>query len=188
MRVRGGEGESARLAALEHLDAVRSDPAPVLGEIVEEARGVFGVDLCMVNLILPDAQYFRAWAGDLPAELAEARRDPRERSMCQYVVDAEAPLVVEDFLATEQFKDQYFCVNYGIRFYAGEPLVTSEGSTIGTLCLLGTRPVRFGEEQRRLLGVYAKAAAGRLELLGPCAANGPPGRRRPGVAGTSPIS
>ena len=166
MRVKGGAGEPDRLAALEHLDAVRPDPDPVLAEIVEEARGVFGVDLCMVNLILPDAQYFRAWSGDLPAELAEARGDARERSMCQYVVDDEAPLVVEDFLATDEFKDQFFCVNYGIRFYAGVPLVISDGTTVGTLCLLGKRPTPFGEEGRRLLGVYARAAAGRLELLG----------------------
>ncbi len=86
--------------------------------------------------------------------------------MCQYVVKSEAPLVVEDFLATEEFRDQYFCVNYGIRFYAGTPLITSDGQAIGTLCLLSTTPTEFGEEQMRVLGAFARAVVGRLELLG----------------------
>jgi signal transduction histidine kinase len=57
-------------------------------------------------------------------------------------------------------------VNYGIRFYAGTPLVTSAGPTIGTLCLLSTQSVEFSEEQMRLLGAFARAVVGRLELLG----------------------
>ncbi len=138
----------------------------VLQELADEVRGVFGTDLCMVNLILSDVQYFRAWSGHLPTDLAAARQDPRERSMCRYVVESEAPLVVEDFLATEEFKDQHFCVTYGIRFYAGTPLITSDGRAIGTLCLLSTRPIEFGEEQMRMLGAFARAVVGRLELLG----------------------
>lgn len=96
--------EAARLAELERLGAVRPEADRVLQELVDDAREAFGTDLCLANLITSDAQYFRAWSGDLPPELAEARQDPRERSMCRYVVETEEPLVVEDFLATERFK------------------------------------------------------------------------------------
>ncbi|PLS87592.1 MAG: hypothetical protein CYG60_01090, partial [Actinobacteria bacterium] len=160
------EREAARLAALERLDAVRSEADDVLQEIADDVRGIFGTDLCMVNLILADVQYFRAWSGELPEDLAEARQDPRERSMCRYVAETEMPLVVRDFLATEGFEDQHFCVNYGIRFYAGTPLKTSDGHVLGSLCLLHTRPREFGEEQEVLLSAFARAVAGRLELLG----------------------
>ncbi len=154
------------MAALDYLEAARPRADHVLQELVDEVRAIFGTDLCMVNLVLPDAQYFRAWSGDLAEDLAEARQDPRERSMCRYVVESEGPLVVEDFLATERFRDQYFCVTYGIRFYAGTPLVTSAGQAIGTLCLLSTRPTEFGDEQMRVLGAFARVVVGRLELLG----------------------
>lgn len=158
--------ETARVAALDYLGAIRPEADGVLQQLVDEVRGMFGTDLCMVNLILPSVQYFRAWSGELPADLAQVRQDPRERSMCQYVVDTEAPFVVEDFLDTEEFKDQYFGVNYGIRFYAGTPLVTSEGHAIGSICLLSSRPTEFGEEQMKVLGAFARAVVGRLELLG----------------------
>ncbi len=75
-------------------------------------------------------------------------------------------LIVEDFLATEEFREQHWYVNYGIRFYAGTPLITSDGHTIGTLCLLNTRSVAFGEEQIKVLGAFARSVVGRLELLG----------------------
>jgi signal transduction histidine kinase len=158
--------EVDRLVALEYLRAVRPGVDHVLQELVDEVRGVFGTDLCMINLNLTDVQYFRAWSGELDPDLAEARRDALEHSMCQYVVNDEVPLVVEDFLATEEFREQYWCVNYGIRFYAGTPLITSAGHAIGTLCLLSTRSLEFGEEQMKVLGAFARAVVGRLELLG----------------------
>jgi PAS domain S-box-containing protein len=120
----------------------------------------------MVNLNLSDIQYFRAWSGELDPDLAEARQDALEHSMCRYVVNAETPLIVEDFLATDEFREQHWQVNYGIRFYAGTPLITSAGHAIGTLCLLNTRSVEFGEEQLKVLGAFARAVVGRLELLG----------------------
>ena len=158
--------EAERLATLEYLRAVRPGADHVLQELVDEVRGAYGTDLCMVNLNLSDVQYFRAWSGELHPELAEARQDALEHSMCKYVVNTETPLIVRDFLATEEFREQHWHVNYGIRFYAGTPLITSDGHAIGTLCLLNTRSVAFGEEQIRLLGAFARAVVGRLELLG----------------------
>jgi PAS domain S-box-containing protein len=158
--------KAERLAAIEYLRAVRPGVDHVLQELVDEVRGVFGTDLCMVNLNLSDVQYFRAWSGELHPDLAEARRDSLEHSMCRYVVNTEKPLVVEDFLATEELREQHWLINYGIRFYAGTPLVTSAGPAIGTLCLLNTRSVEFGEEQVKVLGAFARAVVGRLELLG----------------------
>jgi signal transduction histidine kinase len=163
----GKEGrEAERLATLEYLRAVRPGVDHVLQELVDEVRGVYGTDLCMVNLNLSNVQYFRAWSGELDQVLAEARQDALEHSMCRYVVDAETPLLVEDFLATEEFREQHWHVNYGFRFYAGTPLITSAGHAIGTLCLLNTRSVEFGEEQMKVLGAFARAVVGRLELLG----------------------
>ena len=158
--------EAERLAALEYLKAVRPGVDRVLQELVDEVRDMFGSDLCMVNLTLSDVQYFRAWSGELHPDLAEARQDAIEHSMCRYVVNDEVPLVVEDFLATEEFREQHWHVNYGIRFYAGTPLITSAGHAIGTLCLLSTRSVEFDEERLRMLGAFARAVVGRLELLG----------------------
>src|SRR5215207_4570111 len=158
--------EAERLAALDHLNAIRPESDHILQQLVDEVRGIFGTDLCVVNLNLSDMQYFRAWSGELPAGLAEDRQDALEHSMCQYVVDSEMPLVVKDFSATEEFREQHWCVNYGIHFYAGTPLITSDNHAIGTLCLLNAQPIEFGQDQMRVLVGFAQAVVGRLELLG----------------------
>lgn len=157
--------EVERLATLDYLDAIRPEADHILRQLVDEVRNIFGTDLCMVSLSLSNVQYFRAWSGELPTHLAEARQDTLEHSMCQYVVSSEMPLVVEDFLATEEFREQHWCVNYGIHFYAGTPLITSNGQAIGTLCLLNAQPIAFDQEQMRVLGGFAQAVVGRLELL-----------------------
>src|SRR5829696_181019 len=157
--------EAERLATLDHLDAIRPETDHILQQLVDEARSIFGTDLCMVNLNLSDVQYFRAWSGELPPDLVKARQDLLEHSMCQYVLNSEMPLVVEDFLASEEFREQHWCVNYGIHFYAGTPLTTYDNHAIGTLCLLNARPIEFGQEQIRVLGGFAQAVVGRLELL-----------------------
>jgi PAS domain S-box-containing protein len=158
--------EPERLAVLDHLNAIHPETDHILQQLADEVRSIFGTDLCMVNLNLSDVQYFRTWSGELPADLAEARQDALEHSMCQYVVDSEMPLVVKDFSATEEFREQHWCVNYGIHFYAGTPLITSDNHAIGTLCLLNAQPIEFGKDQMRVLGGFAQAVVGRLELLG----------------------
>src|SRR5215203_6209386 len=163
----GNDGrEAERLVTLDRLNAIQPATDHILQQLVDEVRSIFGTDLCMVNLNLSDVQYFRAWSGELPAGLAEARQDALEHSMCQYVVDSEMPLVVKDFSATEEFREQHWCVNYGIHFYAGTPLITSDNHAIGTLCLLNAQPIEFGKDQMRVLGGFAQAVVGRLELLG----------------------
>lgn len=66
--------EAARLAEIEYLGAVRPEADRALQEIVNDVRGLFGTDLCMINLVLADVQYFRAWSGDLPAPPLSIRR------------------------------------------------------------------------------------------------------------------
>ncbi len=161
-----GKREAARLAALERLGAVRHDADSVLQVLVDDAREAFGTDLCSVNLVLPKSFFFKAWSGDLPEDLARAGRGPRERLVCRHVVGSEAPLVVEDFSSSGGLEDEPVYVDHGVRFYAGAPLVASDGHVVGSLCLLDARPREFGERDLALLRAFARAAVGRLETLG----------------------
>jgi len=51
-----------------------------------------------------------------------------------------------------------------IRFYAGAPLVDSEGFALGTLCVIDTRPRRFSAQDRRLLLALGECAMNALSL------------------------
>ena len=96
--------EAERLALLEYLDAAHPEADSVLQGLVDDARSAFGTDLALINLILPE-------------EYTESRLG-REHSLCARVVAKGEPLVVEDFLADEEYRDQYFSVNHGTCLYA----------------------------------------------------------------------
>ena len=51
-----------------------------------------------------------------------------------------------------------------MRFYAGVPLKTREGSAIGTLCVMDTVPRALTEAQRDALDKLAKAVSSQLNL------------------------
>ncbi len=157
--------EKARLTALGRLDAVRPDADQILQEVVDATRSIFGTALCLINLITTDAQYFRAWSGDLPPALARARQIPRDHGMCRHVVATRAALVVPDLGAKDRFPEEATFHHFGLRFYAGAPLVTADGNTVGALCLLDPAPRAFDDAQLAILGAFARAAVGRLETL-----------------------
>lgn len=154
---------------MDRLGAMRPEADRVLQELVDDAREVFGTGFCMVNLVTADTQFFKVWSGELPPEVAAAGRTPRERSMCRHVVEDEQPFVVEDFLTTERFREQHLRMGPGVRFYAGVPLKTSEGHAIGALCLVDSRPREFDDRDTATLRAFARAAVGRLEVLGAAA-------------------
>ncbi len=157
--------ETVRLTALDQLAAVRPDADQILQEVVDTARSIFGTALCLINLVTTDAQYFRAWSGDLPPALARARQIPRDHSMCRHVVATRAALAVSDLGAKDRFPEEATFHHFGMRFYAGAPLVTADGNTVGALCLLDPAPRAFDDAQLAILGAFARAAVGRLETL-----------------------
>lgn len=161
-----GGSERVRLETIERMRAARPAADGTLQEMLDTARGVFEVELCAVNLLLSGVVYVRAWSGEVPESLAATRRELRERSICPRVVASGEPLVVGDLLDVEDLREHYACAVYGIRLYAGVPLITSEGRAIGTLCLLDSRPREFEHDEMLMLESFARSVTGRLEFLG----------------------
>ncbi len=51
-----------------------------------------------------------------------------------------------------------------IRFYAGAPLVTSDGFALGALCVIDRAPRQITPEQQAVLEMLARQVAGRIEM------------------------
>ena len=81
---------------------------------------------------------------------------PRDITLCQYILETpKEQLIINDIdldVRTKNMKNMVIAPE--LRFYAGSPLITSKGFTIGTLCVMDKKPGKlehFQAEGLRLL-------------------------------------
>ena len=169
----GGIGHVEVGSVLGNLMIMRPEADVALQGFVDEARAAFGAGLCVVHLVLDDAQDLAAWSEKRPVHLFGPDQGPRESVMYRLVMETARPLVIEDLLEDEKFRDGYYSTEYGFRSYAGTPMI-SGGRVVGCLCMFDSEPASFTEDDMELLVGFGRAVVARLELLGGLA------RHRPG--------
>jgi diguanylate cyclase (GGDEF)-like protein len=98
--------------------------------------------------------------------MASLRWLERQKGLCTYVVSSHAPLVIEDMQASDEWREQYFCAEHGVRFYAGVPLVTSHGHALGTLCLADGNPRQLSAVELERLQLFSRRVSAELQLSG----------------------
>jgi hypothetical protein len=105
-----------------------------LDQLVQDAKSHFGVDVAWVSFIDGDRQYYAA--NTAPA----GRGAPSGLSFCQYTVEGDDPLIIENSARDERFKGNPMIDLSQMRFYAGAPIKNEEGENIGTFCVLSVLP------------------------------------------------
>jgi signal transduction histidine kinase len=151
--------ETDRLTALYALDVLDSEPERDFDDIVALASSVCGVPMSLVSLIDMDRQWVKAKVG---TEVIETDRDV---SFCAHAILGKDLLVVPDARADSRFADNpAVAVDGGVRFYAGAPLVTTDGFALGALCVVDSQPRRLHVEQLQALRALARQVTSQLEL------------------------
>jgi CheY-like chemotaxis protein len=150
--------ENERLAAISQYDRPGMAAADAFDRLTELARTYFGVDVAFVGLIDAHEERFLACAG------ADWETLTREDSMCTHTILEDDMMVVEDVGSDPRFADNDRLVELDIEAYAGVPLETAEGATIGAFCLTHDAPREFTEEDLADLRRFADEAMEQLEL------------------------
>ena len=151
--------ESDRLAALYSLNVLDSGPEKDFDDIVALAATICGVPMSLVSLIDADRQWFKARTG---TDLTETSRD---LSFCAHAILGRDLLVVPDAREDARFADHpAVAVDGGVRFYAGAPLITTDGYGLGTLCVVDSVPRRLDEQQLQALRALARQITSELEM------------------------
>jgi signal transduction histidine kinase len=151
--------ETDRLAALYALDVLDSEPERDFDDIVALASSVCGVPVSLVSLIDADRQWIKARVG---TGLTGTSRDT---SFCAHAILGRDLLVVPDAREDARFAgNPAVAAEGGVRFYAGAPLVTTDGFALGTLCVVDSVPRRLDVEQLQALRALARQVTSQLEL------------------------
>ncbi|UQU65524.1 GAF domain-containing protein [Couchioplanes caeruleus] len=151
--------EADRLAALYELNILDSAPEKDFDDIVALASSVCGVPMSLVSLIDTDRQWFKSRLG---TDLTETSRD---LSFCAHAILGKDLMVVPDVSRDARFAGHPAVAgDSGVRFYAGAPLITTDGFALGTLCVVDSHPRRLDVEQLQALRALARQVTSQLEL------------------------
>ena len=155
-------GEAARLDALRRTRLLDAPPDEAFDRVTQRLARIFDVPISLMSLIDETRQFWMSQCG-LPDGLAAARSGERQTSICGHVVAAGETLVIEDAWHDARFAGNPFVREQNIRFYAGAPLRTSDGQSIGSLCLIDHRPRRITDRDRQLLELTADTLMSEIE-------------------------
>lgn len=150
--------EAQRQAVLARYGVLDTSPEQAFDRLTALAARLFEVPMALVSLVDRSRLFFKSCFG------LDLRQSDRKGSFCNHTVLSGQVTVVPDTTRDLRFAAGAFAAyNPPIRFYAGAPLTTPEGVTLGTLCILDTAPHPiFSSEQRALL---AEMAAMVVEVL-----------------------
>jgi len=148
-----------RKAALDRYDVLDTGPEARFDNITALVRAVLGVPIAVVSLVDRDRQWYKSRDGLDDSEM------PREISFCADIIRDHEPKVVPDTQADPRFRENPLVTGEPhIRSYAGVPLVTPDGCSVGTLCAIDHVPRAFTEAQVALLQNFAAVIVDELEL------------------------
>ena len=151
--------EPQRLQALKRYDMLDTPAEKAFDDLTQLAAQICQVPVALISLIDADRQWFKSKIG---VDVAETCRD---QAFCAHAILQPTLMEIEDAQ-----QDQRFCSNAlvtgdpYIRFYAGMPLVTSDGYALGTLCVVDYQPRTLTPMQRQALQSLADQVVSQFEL------------------------
>ncbi len=152
--------EPERLLELASYHILDTLPEQVYEDIVRLAAYICQTPMALVNLIDHDRQWSKARLGFTDNEV------DRNVAFCSFAINnPEEVMVVTDATRDPRFANNPFVKgDPHIRFYAGAPLVSSNGYALGTVCVVDLQPHQLSDAQRDMLRILSRQVITLFEL------------------------
>jgi two-component sensor histidine kinase len=150
--------EAKRMEAVRRYDILDTPPDGAFDRITALAARRFGVPISIVSIVDEDRIWFKSHHG-LPVEQID-----REPGLCASAILGNDPYVLPDAsIDPRSLANPLVAGDFGLRFYAGVPLTTSDGHNLGTLCVIDKEPRPIDEKQIEDLKDLASVVMDQIE-------------------------
>ena len=149
----------ARLNALYSYDILDTVFDAAFDDIAEIARWTTSSPIGLISLADKSRQWLKS---NLTMDVRETAKD---WSFCAFAILGTKPFIVPDALNDARFaKNRHVTGEPKIRFYAGVPLTSQDGASLGTLCVLDRAARELSAGQYLALGALGRMTSAALEL------------------------
>jgi hypothetical protein len=154
------DAETSRLQALIDCKMLDTPDERRFDTITALLKEMFQVPMALVSLIDGERLFFKSVAG------TDCRQGNRLHSFCDASLRAPNPtmMIVPDTLEDARFVDSQFVKGAPhVRFYAGAPLVSSDGHVMGSLGVLDIKPRAFPAGALNIICNFAELVVREME-------------------------
>jgi PAS domain S-box-containing protein len=151
--------DSDRFDAIESYGILNTSREDDYDEIVKLAAQICEAPISTITFLTKEKQWFKAEVG---LGLCET---PLDDSFCRHAILQKGPFIIRDATKDPRFSRSLLVTGKShVRFYAGIPLETPEGVSIGAICVFDNKPRTLTEKETLALIALARLTMIQLEL------------------------
>lgn len=146
--------EKNRLKALRRYKLVNGLPQGYFYELAQSVADTFHTPIALVSVVDKDHVAFPGNVG-----IPNIEQMPRNISLCSMALLKDHPTVYPDTLEVpELLTNPLIAGDFGVRFYAGAPIITDDGYALGVVCIVDKQPRQLSEKEVSALKSFAETA------------------------------
>ena len=152
--------EAERLKALRRLDLLDTEAELEFDELTTLAAQICNVPVALISLVDDHRQWFKSKVG------LDVDATSRDVAFCAHsILKPDEIMEIPDAHLDQRFADNPLVTgDPNVRFYAGAPLTTSSGHTLGTLCVIDYNPRTLSSSQKAALEMLRLLVIRQIEL------------------------
>lgn len=152
--------DDARLQALHPFKLLEQLPEKYFNNFARIIAATFDAPIALISFVEEEEVSFPGNFG-----MEDTQSVSRGISLCSLAVLDESPTIFHDALKEPcLLSNPLVAGEFGLRFYAGVPIVTNDGYAIGTVCIVDKEPREFSQQETEMLKEFAQTAMRELEM------------------------
>jgi hypothetical protein len=156
------EDDNKRVEALQRYQILGTSPEKSFDNISNLAALFFDLPVALINFVDTESVFVKTTFNIKGADVST----PRGSSLCSLAMLSKDVTVFETLPSADPclLTNSIFAAELGFKFYAGAPLITHDGFSIGTICVMGYEQRTFSDKEKEMLRNMAKIVMDEIEM------------------------